>query len=65
MSTIDQVLSDKKEIEVELNVVIKKFEEKHQGVKIDSISVTTTQINGTFGPISTIRNVSLGLKIGE
>lgn len=50
-------------MELAITNAIREFEEKHQGVKVDSISVITIQ--GTFGPGSTIKSVSLDLKIGE
>lgn len=56
MSTVQQAINDKKEMDVEIMRLICDYQRKHPGLIIDGISITITKVNG-YPPVQSIESV--------
>lgn len=56
MSTTQQAINDKKELEVEVLKLVVEFQRKHPGLIVESIHITTTKVIG-YPPIQNFEAV--------
>jgi hypothetical protein len=50
MTTIIEAQKDKKHLEVEIMKLIAEYQQKHVGLRVECVSITTTKVNG-YPPI--------------
>ena len=56
MSTTQQAINDKKALDVSILDLIVEYQQKHPGLVVESVIVTTTKVSG-YPPIQAIESV--------